>query len=578
MGVVACNDPLNVSNQTNPDISRALSTPSGIEQLIQTGYQSAHAIFIALPTTGAIEAQANVFGLESYGSVANFGMNTRGGIPRIQVQNERGNATADGNYKDFRDFAKLSRSMANGIQALDKLVAAGNTLGSVGRNARARAFAFFVMGVAQGSTALIYDSVAVLDHTTAPDNVPPLVGYNVAMSKAQENLDSALATANSADAQTNGGTDFQMSNWINGITQSRAQFIQMVRSFKAKYRAGVARNPTERAAVDWAAVIADATNGITADLNITLSNSAGWPQTYVNQMYTYSGWHMMPVPIIGFADSTWSGSEYDAWLAQPSLAARNNSGSTFLMIRTLDRRFPSGDTRAAQTAASGCTASNTNAACKPTVVSGSATLGLPYFRNRLGGGDDTKGDPWAQSQYDHYRFRYLTLNNTNRDGPWPMMTRAESEMLAAEGYIRTGNYAAAATLIDRTRLAQGGLPSVAGLTGGAPTASAYDPWAGTPVPGGSACVPRVPKNGAAGRQCGNLFEALKWEKRLETLFTGYVQWYVDNRGWGDQAEGTAISWPVPYQELDARYPGNTNFYYLGGSVGNGGAPKGNYGW
>jgi hypothetical protein len=30
------------------------------------------------------------------------------------------------------------------------------------------------------------------------------------------------------------------------------------------------------------------------------------------------------------------------------------------------------------------------------------------------------------------------------------------------------------------------------------------------------------------------------------------QWYLDSRGWGDLPVGTALSWPVPYQELDSR--------------------------
>lgn len=576
--LVACNDALDVANVQNPDITRALSTPAGIEQLVSTGFQQVHLATVATNMT----PQINVFGLESYGSVANFGMNTRGGIPRIQVQNERGNATANENYADYRSFAKVARSMANGIQAIDKMVAGGGSMGSEGRNLRARAFAFFVLGVAQGNTALMYDSVAVLEHNTAADVNPPLVGYAAAMAKAIQNLDSAIAIADNVPAGQ--VSNFALpSSWINGNALTRDQFRQVVRSFRARFRAGVARTPAQRAAVDWSAVITDATTGITADLNITLTNSGGWSHGYINQMYTYSGWHMMPPNYIGMADS--AGGEYDTWLATPTLAARNNSGANFMLIRTVDRRFPSGDTRAAQTAVSGCATSNTNANCKPGLTGGlpnglpGQVNNLPYFRNRLGGGDDTKGEAWAQSQYDHYRFRYLTLNNANRDGPWPTITKAEVDLLAAEGYIRTGNYTAAATLIDRTRTLQGGLPSVAGMTmPAAPSATAYDPWAGTDVPGGTACVPRVPKNGAAGRECGNLFEALKWEKRLETAFTGYGQWYVDSRGWGDLPEGTALSWPVPYQELDARYPGNTNFYYLGGSLDKQGAPKGNYGW
>jgi hypothetical protein len=572
-GLVACNDALDVANATSPDITRALSTPAGIEQLVATGYQQVHLVTVANNMT----PQLNVFGLESYGSVANFGMNTRGGIPRIQVQNERGNATADGNYADYRNLAKVSRSMANGVQAIDAMVAGGGTMGSVGRNLRARAFAFFVMGVAHGNLALMYDSVAVLEASDAPDFNPPLVGYAAAMARALENLDSALAIANGI-ATAEVGNFALPSAWINGNALTRDDFVRVVRSFKARYRAGVARTPAERAAVDWAAVIADATNGLAGDLNITLTNSGGWSHAYIAQMYTYSGWHLMPPNYIGFADM--AGGEYDTWVNTAALASRNSSGANFMFINTVDQRFPQGATRTAQTTASGCSASNTNANCRPSLAGGltGQIYNRPYFRNRLAGGDDTKGEAWAQSQYDHYRFRYLTLGNTNRDGPWPVMTKAEVDLLAAEGHIRAGNYGAAVPLIDRTRVAQGGLPSVVGMTGGAPTAGAYDPWAGSDVPGATACVPRVPKNGAAGRECGNIFEALKWEKRLETAFTGYGQWYIDNRGWGDLAENTALSWPVPYQELDARYPGNTNFYSLGGSVTNQGAPKGNYGW
>jgi hypothetical protein len=63
---------------------------------------------------------------------------------------------------------------------------------------------------------------------------------------------------------------------------------------------------------------------------------------------------------------------------------------------------------------------------------------------------------------------------------------------------------------------------------------------------------------------------MKWEKRMETAFTGYAQWYLDSRGWGDLAEGTALEWPVPYQEMDAR---NQAFY-----PSSSGAARGTYGF
>ena len=95
--------------------------------------------------------------------------------------------------------------------------------------------------------------------------------------------------------------------------------------------------------------------------------------------------------------------------------------------------------------------------------------------------------------------------------------------------------------MDRYRL-QNNLASVAGLS------NATDP-----VPGGTACVPRVPVGpNFTSTACGTLLDALKWEKRMETAFTGYGQWYIDARGWGDLVMGTPLEWPVPYQELFAR--------------------------
>jgi hypothetical protein len=192
---------------------------------------------------------------------------------------------------------------------------------------------------------------------------------------------------------------------------------------------------------------------------------------------------------------------------------------TPFLIKTPDLRFPAGETRAAQQAAS---------PTKP------AYDKFPYIRNRST--QDVPGDPFGNSFYDFYRYKYL--RDDNGVGPFPLMTRAENDMLAAEGHLRKNNFAAAAVLIDRYRV-KAGLPSVAGITS-----------LTTPVPGGSACVPRVPTG--ATTACGNIWEAMKWEKRMETAFNGYASWFVDSRGWGDLVEATPLEWPVPYQEMDAR--------------------------
>jgi hypothetical protein len=85
------------------------------------------------------------------------------------------------------------------------------------------------------------------------------------------------------------------------------------------------------------------------------------------------------------------------------------------------------------------------------------------------------------------------------------------------------------------------------------------------------CVPRVPQAPSfTSTACGSILEAMKYEKRMETGFTGYMIWFADSRGWGDLVTGTAVEWPVPYQEMQARYAP----FHNGTNV----AAKGTYGY
>jgi hypothetical protein len=349
--------------------------------------------------------------------------------------------------------------------------------------------------------------------------VPPFSDYKAVNAAAIANLDSALAIAQSADAISNGTATWIPTDWMStSVAVDRETWIRIIRSYRAKYRAGVARTPAERTAVNWAAVIADATNGITADFVVLANTSTGWGSSPISQLRVSSGWSQMTPMILGMADSTGA---YDAWLAVP-LQQR-----TPFLLRTADKRFPSGDSRAAQQAVTG------------TSKSGPASGSILYFRNRPSG-EDTPAEPWGTWFYDNWRFWAIGAGGGN--GPFIVFSVAENDLLAAEGYLRTGNIASAATLIDKTRT-RAGLPALSGVV----TSLTQ------PVPGGAACVPRVPQApGFTTTACGTIFEAMKWEKRVETSFTGYAQWFVDSRGWGDLVQGTALHWPVPYQELYAR--------------------------
>jgi hypothetical protein len=88
-------------------------------------------------------------------------------------------------------------------------------------------------------------------------------------------------------------------------------------------------------------------------------------------------------------------------------------------------------------------------------------------------------------------------------------------------------------------------------------------------------VPKRPSNasnaGGGTVACGNLFEALKWEKRIETAFSYFGGWFLDSRGWGDLAQSVPYHWAPPFQELQARFRVGSGIYSTGGTNPTGGA-------
>jgi hypothetical protein len=416
--------------------------------------------------------------------------------------------------------------------ALGQFAVPGFTIGTPADDARAQAFARFVLGASLATLALMYDSAAIVTPEDDPELIPVLSGYAAVSAAGIAGLDEAISIA-----QANPSAFPLPATWLNtGSTTSQAQFIRVVRSYRARLRASLARTPAERAAVDWSAVIADAENGITADFTLQEAPASGWSIAWFIQHFVPGGWHRMHQFMIGMADTSGA---YDAWLATGRVNRQ------MFLIQTPDTRFPSGATRDAQQ------------------TPGGSVAVLPagqYFRNRAAG-EDIVGDPLGNSMYDHYRFR--AFYNASRIGAFPVFTKAELDLLAAEGYIRQGNWGQAMAKINTTRVANG-LAALTGIT------SLNDP-----VPGGGACVPRVPQPpNFTSTACGNIWEAMKWEKRMETAYTKHGAWFFDSRGWGDLPEGTPLQWPVPWQEMDTRVQG---FYPLGGCGGQSTAAVSTYG-
>jgi hypothetical protein len=536
LAIAACDSALEVENKNNPDVDRVFELPATIEQTLGSGYQQCRN---TVTFAGNIFPQMAAMSQESYSQLNNFSMGPVSGIPRVPIQNTRG-----ANFGLFTEFSQLSRqarTLSKALKALDDLIENSGTLGSPAQNLRARAFGYFTIGCNLSWLAAIYDSAGIVRPGMPDEETPPLSGYKDVMAAAIQMFDSAVAIASNSAAGGTGGFPTPTA-WLSGTALTRDNFIRFVRSYRARMRAAVARTPAERAAVDWNAVIADAEAGVTADIMVTIGASSGWNIGFQSsQMHVDAGWHQVSPMYFGMADVSGG---YDTYLATP-LGSR-----AYFLIISPDQRWPQGATRAAQQAASPEPANHN---------------GRPYIKNRTA--QDTPGDPWGTSFYSHHRYKYI--RNSSQTGSYPDFLKAEVDLLAAEGYIRTNRFAEAATKIDISRVGRGGLPALSGvITSGTdlvPTSTA----------GGRDCVPRVPAAPSfTSTVCGTILEAMKYEKRMELAFNFLGSWFFDSRGWGDLIANTALHYPVPYQEMDARL---LPFYNLGGG-GSSSAPRGTYGF
>jgi len=529
----ACKDPLTAKNYNNPDVRRVFSSPAAIEQTIGSGFQQCR----NTEKLTDMNEQLAVMSGESYSALNNFNMGPRDAIPRAPILNTPSASQAlNGNYSGW---ARNARLVANAMKVLDDLIEEnGTALPTKGGDLRARAIGFFNMACNLGWLSLAYDSTGVIDHIAESDFVPELSSYQDVNAAALAYLDSAVAMANTAGSEGSGGFPAEAS-WFGGNGLSKDDFVRLARSYKARFRAGVARSAAERAAVNWAAVAADAEAGITSDFIVAVGGSTGWnigPQS--SQNHVSAAWHQHTLMYNGFSDVS---GVYAAWLAKPILLRDGD-----ITMVTPDLRWPQGATQAAQ---------RTYSAQQP-----ADHTSMPYNWYRT---EWSPGDPWGESWYANYRYKYIRNNSSS--GPFPDMLKAEMDIIAAEAYLRTGNMTKAMEKLNVSRVAAG-LPAITGATS-----------ATSIVPGGANCVPKVPSFDASVVKCGTIFEAMKYEWRNELAFNYLGAWFFAGRGWEDLVVNTPLYYPVPTNELEARYGSlpAVPYYNIGGG-GVGSAPLGTY--
>lgn len=506
VGAAGCVD-LSVENPNDPEAERALRLPGDVESLIAGSYVqwwNAESTFESLNMV--LSAQS----FQHSAFPANFGVFVYTNPPRGAVVNNPA-------ITEYAQHANYWSWNYRGLSAIrDGLIAINTDAVELGgTETRTKAFAKFMQGVHHGSLALNYDQAFIVDENVTAEQMDA----GLTPAPYADVMAAAIGYLNEAITLSSGAAFTIPSEWTS-VAISNQQLARLANSFKARFRANVARNAQERGQVNWAQVITEVDAGITADHSMNIDwtawgNNAGYYQTREDT------WSQQPYWILGMADQS---GKYQQWLAMSMGTRHPDLGTnTPFTIVTPDNRFPQGATLAAQRSAPG----------RYYMAVSSPAWGRP-----------DRGT-WRWSYYADRRYLNWRIN----DGPYTIMTHEEMRLLKAEGLFRQGNLAGAAAIVNETRVA-------AGLNATDATGT------------NTSCVPKLP-NGS----CGGLFEMLKWEKRLETQFQGaaHAPWYYDSRGWEDLWKGTQLHFPMPCRESQVLGMECYNFGGVGGPASSAGS-------
>lgn len=364
---------------------------------------------------------------------------------------------------------------------------AGVTLDSPDDERRVRAVGRFLQGLALGRLAELYGQAYVLDETTDL-GAATLQPYGVVRGAALERMDEAIQLA------SQGGFSVPAA-WL-GFAQplTSDEMARLARSFRARIAIATARDVNERAAVDWSRVLSDVRAGITRTWGGYWNGDAdeAWTWSIGKLLGAHPVWSRQDYRTIGPADASgaWQG-----WINAPA------AERVPFVIDTDDRRI--------------------------TDETGTGEGRYMRYYDVIWFRPDRGIDHF--SHYGDTRWEYFLDGRS--EGFYPDFLVEELDFIEAEALYRLGDRGGAMALVNAFRT-NGDLPPFT-----SPTA---------PAPGGDRCVPKRPDG-----SCGDLWDALKYEKRIELYLSGAFTEYTDDRGWGDLVPGTFVEFPPVPGDLES---------------------------
>ncbi|HUF25828.1 MAG TPA: hypothetical protein VMM18_02505 [Gemmatimonadaceae bacterium] len=462
---------------------------------------------------------------------ADFGGQDLSSEPRLAINIQSPN-NGPPHHVTFPDYYSHIAALNTALRAADRGLVLRNSAGQDVTTA-AVAFAKFMQGLNHGYVALMFDKGYVYSETVDPDTLrfsDGATGVQDLIRPYREVMDTALAELNAALTLAK-STAFSYpaspSNaWFLGVLRDSDDMARIIHSYMARLMVYVARTPQERQDVDWEAVIDHIDQGITSDFVVMGEVDrvfSLFKQRGARLRTTIPGDFMrVDYRLIGPGDVTQS---FISWYTLP-WSERN----PFRMVGTPDKRIQGATTRPDT--------------CIPlTIPDADCGLYMGFHNSTLFSAARGTG------QRSFYFFHRYGSGISWQSGPLVLVNVAEMDLLKAEGLIRLGRADEAVPLINKYRVANGDLPPVD--VDGVP-ATAPD------------CVPRKLDG-----SCGSLWDALRYEKRVETLGLEGGPAYYDGRAWNFLVENTPVHFPIPLRDLELL---SINPYTFGGVGGADGAP------
>ncbi|MGH7567767.1 MAG: hypothetical protein ACREL9_02175 [Gemmatimonadales bacterium] len=488
--VVGCQD-LSVTNPNDPDRGDATAQPAAVEALISSGFSLWWGQTHQNTPTWALTTMADEF----TGAFTDFGMWFSSQEPRVAWDNASTASFAATNREPWGGLHRLVSNLNDALRAIDGGVVIRDPATNADATPRARAVGKLMQGLAFGFLAQWYDSAFVVTEDVDVDTVtaPRLSHHRVVMDSAIAMLEAAKAIA-----QTNTFLIPGPPSWFR-TPMTNTQLVQFANSWIARFLVSLPRTRAERDAVDWNRVLTMAEQGIQSDFRPVAE-----PDVFENGFAFRAARQRTTIPgdfaridnwLVGPADSTQAAI---TWVNTP-VANRNR-----FRLATSDKRIG--------------------------IDTNPATRGLYIGFHQSNIWPVTRGT----YHYTNYYFHRFGRGTTHEIGPQTAMTVAEMDFIRAEALIRLGRANEAVPLINKTRVANGQLPAV--TIDGPPSATS--------------CVPRKIYPGPMQGQCGSLWDALRYEKRIEMAGVDPSVAYADARGWQSLVENTGLHWPVPGRELE----------------------------